>query len=68
MAEVLFTNTDNAAEDRRVRRLAEEGQLRRIVPRVTAYDPEVPIEWRNGVPAPRSYWEAVSRDSSVPWL
>lgn len=35
--------------------------------RFTAYNPDLPIEWRNGVPAPRSYWEAVSGGSPLPW-
>jgi fido (protein-threonine AMPylation protein) len=34
VAEILFTQSGNDAEDRRVRRLAEAGQLRQIVPRV----------------------------------
>jgi hypothetical protein len=34
--------------------------------RLTTYDPKVPVEWRDGVPAPRSYWEAVASPSLVP--
>jgi len=36
--------------------------------RLSAYDPTVPVEWRDGIPAPRSYWDAVSSSSPVPQL
>jgi len=29
--------------------------------RLTPYDPDLAIEWRDGVPAPHSYWEAATR-------
>ncbi|MBF0307024.1 MAG: Fic family protein [Alphaproteobacteria bacterium] len=44
MAEVIFTNTGDAAEDRRVRRLAQAGRLRRIVPRVYTDNSRDPLD------------------------
>ena len=36
--------------------------------RLTTYDPMVPVEWREGIPAPRSYWQAIGSPSSTPRL
>ncbi len=36
--------------------------------RLSVYDPAAQIDWRDGVPAPRSYWEAISAASPMPPL
>jgi Fic/DOC family len=35
--------------------------------RLTVYDPRVTIEWREGIPAPRSYWDSVSSPPPMAW-
>jgi len=42
----------------------EPGEHARLAP----YIPAVPVEWREGIPAPRSYWKAISSLSPVPRL